>query len=202
MSSPVLSIIQEAIDVPLMDVKNISNLIYSYTVYEEIDMPKEFILINFTDNYLGFQQKRGLQFFFITLINNKVEWFWTCPEDEETNMNIKWLDKYANKGIIMNGIPFVKIAEQQFWTYLKHLAVICNTPKRAEATRFMYILDVPRTPRPTAFVIDKGYLLEVSYYVNNKPTKKPVEQIQNHIHSQYIDPWVKTHQKLPVEEDE
>ena len=49
MSSQVLSIIQEAIDVRLMDVKNISNLIYSYIEYEEFEGPQYDVYLDLGD---------------------------------------------------------------------------------------------------------------------------------------------------------
>ena len=49
MSIQVLSTIQEAIDVRLMDVKNISNLIYSYIEYEKFEGPQYEVYLDLGD---------------------------------------------------------------------------------------------------------------------------------------------------------
>lgn len=215
MSSPVLSIIQEAIDVPLMDIENISKLIYSYTVYEELQ-PKQFLMIHFVDNYLGFQQKKGWQQFFIVLVNNEVQWLWTCPEkfrevpgrgsvreDLET-MNINWLEKYANQGVLLAGIPCVKITKDQFFHYYKALAVVCHTQKRRNQISHWNVFEYPRiTDRGGIFSQDLGYNVFIQDYTTGQ--NKPWEQVENILYSKYIDPFLKDHQKiLPkvVEEEE
>ena len=69
MSSTVLSLIQEAIDVPLMDVKNIADMIYKYIEYDEYQGPLYDVNLHMIgrddDVYTVYPKKSGWSIFII-----------------------------------------------------------------------------------------------------------------------------------------
>jgi len=85
----VLSLIQEAIDVRLMDVKNISNLIYDYIEYEEVQGPQYDVYIKLFDD-------RRIYIHEAKFLAVKPEMVW------------KTIDE---RGIIINGKPFTILGD-------------------------------------------------------------------------------------------
>jgi len=105
MSSPVLSLIQEAIDVRFMDVKNISNLIYDYIEYEEFQGPEYDVYL-----YLGDRVR----------IYIHQSQFLAVEETGKVRFSAE------DGGIIINGEDYVKLGDG--YDYFKNWASTYNRP--------------------------------------------------------------------------
>tara|TARA_R110000868_G_scaffold99751_7_gene274449 strand:+ start:2360 stop:2818 length:459 start_codon:yes stop_codon:yes gene_type:complete len=102
--SAILTLIQDAIDVPMMDVKNISNIIYSYIEYEEFEGPQYDVYLDLGDRIRIYIHEAKL-----LAVETNIPRF-----------------SFEDGGIIFNGEDFLILGDG--YNYFHQWASSCNRP--------------------------------------------------------------------------